>query len=80
MLNHTCLSIEYVYFFTLKIFQRWQGNYTCTAWNGIGGQKKAIAAITVHCEFSHCISNHCSCEKKVFYRTFVYMKVNNSTE
>ena len=24
MLNHTCLSIEYVYFFTLKIFQRWQ--------------------------------------------------------
>lgn len=24
------------------------GNYTCTAWNGIGGQKKAIAAITVH--------------------------------
>ena len=27
------------------------GNYTCTAWNGVGGQKKAIAAITVHCEF-----------------------------
>ena len=56
------------------------GNYTCTTWNGIGGQKKAIAAITVHCEFSHCISNHYSCEKKVFYRTFVYTKVNNSTE
>ena len=28
------------------------GNYTCTAWNGVGGQKKATAAITVHCEFS----------------------------
>ena len=56
------------------------GNYTCTTWNGIGGQKKAIAAITVHCEFSCCISNHYSCEKKVFYRTFVYTKVNNSTE
>ena len=27
------------------------GNYTCTAWNGVGGQKKATAAITVHCEF-----------------------------
>ena len=27
------------------------GNYTCTAWNGVGRQKKAIAAITVHCEF-----------------------------
>ena len=26
-------------------------NYTCTAWNGVGGQKKATAAITVHCEF-----------------------------
>ena len=56
------------------------GNYTCTAWNGIGGQKKAIAAITVHCEFFRCISNHYSCEKKAFYRTFVYTKVNNSTE
>ena len=42
------------------------GNYTCAAWNGIGGQKKAIAAITVHCEFSRCISNHYSCEKKYF--------------
>ena len=26
------------------------GNYTCTAWNGVGEQKKAIAEVTVHCE------------------------------
>ena len=26
------------------------GNYTCTAWNGVGEQKKASAEVTVHCE------------------------------
>ena len=26
------------------------GNYTCTAWNGVGEQKKAIAEVSVHCE------------------------------
>ena len=30
--------------------------------------------------FFRCISNHYSYEKKAFYRTFVYTKVNNSTE
>ena len=31
------------------------GNYTCTAWNGVGEQKKATAVIAVHCKltFSH---------------------------
>ena len=28
------------------------GNYTCTAWNGVGEQKKAIAEVTVHCELT----------------------------
>ena len=26
------------------------GKYTCTAWNRVGGQEKAIAVVTVHCE------------------------------
>ena len=29
------------------------GNYTCTAWNGVGEQKKAIAAVSVHCRLLH---------------------------
>ena len=26
------------------------GDYTCTAWNGVGKQKNAKAAVTVHCK------------------------------
>ena len=29
------------------------GNYTCTAWNGVGEQKKAIAAVSVHCRLCY---------------------------
>ena len=28
------------------------GDYTCTAWNGIGDQTNSTAAVTVHCKFS----------------------------
>ena len=27
------------------------GNYTCTAWNGVGEQQNATAVVAVHCEF-----------------------------
>ena len=27
------------------------GDYTCTAWNGVGEQKNSTAAVTVHCKF-----------------------------
>ena len=29
------------------------GNYTCTAWNGVGEPKKAIAAVSVHCKLCY---------------------------
>ena len=27
------------------------GDYTCTAWNGVGERKNATASVTVHCTF-----------------------------
>ena len=27
------------------------GNYTCTAWNGVGEHQNATAVVTVHCKF-----------------------------
>ena len=27
------------------------GNYTCTAWNGVGEQQNSTAVVSVHCEF-----------------------------
>lgn len=27
------------------------GNYTCTAWNGVGEQQNATTVVAVHCEF-----------------------------
>ena len=27
------------------------GDYTCTAWNGVGERTNATATVTVHCEF-----------------------------
>ena len=54
------------------------GNYTFTAWNGVGGQKKATAAITVHCEFPCSYLLMCSkCEENLSYINFVFMDVNN---
>ena len=29
------------------------GNCTCTTWNGVGEQKKAIVAVSVHCRFCY---------------------------
>ena len=29
------------------------GDYTCTAWNGVGEQKNATASVTVQCELLH---------------------------
>ena len=26
------------------------GDYKCTAWNGVGAQKTALATVTIHCE------------------------------
>ena len=28
------------------------GDYTCTAWNGVGETKNATATVTVHCKFT----------------------------
>ena len=27
------------------------GDYTCTAWNGVGGKANATVTVSVHCEF-----------------------------
>ena len=32
------------------------GDYTCTAWNGVGEQKNATAAVTVHCKLLYLTS------------------------
>ena len=33
------------------------GDYTCTAWNGVGQQQNATATVTVHCKCLYCAYN-----------------------
>ena len=57
------------------------GNYTCTAWNGVGGQKKATGLLSLYSvsflALIYYISNHYSCEEKLSYINFIFMDVNN---